>query len=61
MNKRFEDIPDDSGIFKRTKKDLEFVIENCNDMADHLAKFVYNSVDFILDEENNLHAVSKGI
>jgi len=48
-------------MFKRTKKDLEFVIKNCKDMADHLAKFVYNSVDFILDAETNLHDVSKSI
>jgi len=46
----------------RTHKSLEYVEQNCNDLAEHLSKFIYNSVDFILSEEDsNLHAVSNGI
>jgi len=51
--------------FEKTHKDLDFVVEQCDNMADHLSKFVYNSVDFILNEEDSktshLHAVSNGI
>lgn len=60
-NERFKEFKDDLGILKSTMKDLEFVQSNCNDMAEHLSKFVYNSVDFILGEETDLHAVSNVI
>jgi len=47
--------------FKKTHKDLNYVVEQCQGMAEYLSKFVYNSVDFILNEEDSktshLHAV----
>ena len=47
--------------YKRTHKKLEYVIENCNNMAEHLSKFLYSSVDFIMGEETSLRDVSKVI
>lgn len=35
------------GMYSRTHKTLEYVIENCNILAENLDKFLLNSIDFI--------------
>ena len=47
--------------YNTTHKSLEYVVEQCNVMAEHLSKFVYNSVDFIIKDDpkdSHLHGVS---
>jgi len=42
----------------RVIRDLEYVESECNKLAEDLAKYVFNSVDFILDRNHSgLHAV----
>lgn len=58
MNERFSEL---DSSYKKTHKSLEFVQQHCNNMAEHLSKFVYNSVDFITEDGVGLHAVSNGV